>query len=132
MPSPHVHRANSRRRGGIALLEAIVALTILTFAGTWAVVMVRQASYALIQARMVDVDTRRASAFLDAVALWPRQDLYQHLGARREGPWILLVDRLTPTLYEIALTTVPDGARGRESSMRELLRTTLYRPEGAP
>jgi len=111
----------------------MVALTILTVAGVSAAAMANQATAAVAQARTADTETRRASGFLDAVALWPRDDLDRHLGDRREGAWILTVDRPLPTLYTVVLRTAYDTARGRRFS-RELLRTVLYRPEpfGAP
>ena len=77
-----------------ALLEAMVALTILTIAGTWAVVLADQSAEAIRRVRIADTEIRRASGFLDAVALWPREDLDRHLGDRREGTWILSIDRV--------------------------------------
>lgn len=103
------------------LLEAIVALTILAIAGGAVVVLATDSARAIARAAAADEATRRASAFLDAVALWPRADLDRHLGARPEGEWQLIVDRPTPTLYTVTL------ADSGES--RFLLRTTLYRAE---
>jgi type II secretory pathway pseudopilin PulG len=137
-------RPNTRRRcathssgplstRGTALLEVIVALTILTVAGLSAMVMANQATVAVAQARDADRETRRASGFLDAIALWPRTDLDRHLGDRREGAWILTVDRPFSTLYTVALRASPDSAHGQPFSA-DLVRTVLYRPEprGAP
>jgi hypothetical protein len=115
-------------RGGTALLEVMVALTILTVAGVSTVAMANQATVAVMQARAADGETQRASEFLDAVALWPRDDLDRHLGDRREGAWILTIDRPFPTLYTVVLSAVPDSAH-RQPLPRELLRTVLYRPE---
>jgi hypothetical protein len=108
------------------LLEVIVALTVLTIAGAAAIAMASQAAQAVVHIRHAEDETRRASGFLDAVALWPREDLDRHLGDHREGSWILTVDRPTLTLYLIILATAPDSASGRYTS-RELLRTVLYR-----
>ena len=66
---------------------------------------------------------RDASALLEAVALWPRADLDRHLGDRPQGAWRMQVDRPTPTLYVIVLAD--------STNRRELLRTTLYRPQPA-
>ena len=85
---------------------------------------------AVVHTRQVDDETRRASAFFDAVALWPRDDLDRHIGDRREGAWILTVTRPTTTLYVVVLRTAPDSAAGRFFS-REILRTDLFRPEPA-
>jgi len=109
------------RRSGAVLLEAIVALAILSIAGTWAVAMANQASIALHQAIDADRDIERASAFVDAVSLWPREDLDRHLGDRAEGPWTLMIQRETLVLYDVTLTDGPPPGR-------VLLHTTLYRP----
>ena len=108
------------------LLEAIVALTILTLAMLASVAMVRQGVESVRRAEEAEREIRQASAFMDAIALWPRADLDRHLGDRAEGPWRLMIGRPIRTLYLVALT---DSA-----SRRELLRTALYRPEppGAP
>ncbi|HSY82695.1 MAG TPA: type II secretion system protein [Gemmatimonadaceae bacterium] len=113
-------------RRGVVLLEAIVALTILTIAALASVAMVRQAVDSVRRAREAERDIRKASTFMEAIALWPRADLDRHLGNRAEGPWRLQIDRPVPTLYLVALTD--------SSSRRELVRTALFRPEppGAP
>jgi type II secretory pathway pseudopilin PulG len=98
----------------------LVALTILTVAGLAATAAVRQGADSVRRAEAADTDLRQASAFLDAVALWPRADLDRHLGDRPEGVWRLRLDRPIPTLY---LVTLADS-----SGARTLLRTALYRP----
>ena len=88
--------------------------------------IVRQGIDSARRAEAAETEIRRASAFMDAIALWPRADLDRHLGDRAEGPWRLIIDRPVPTLYLVVLTD--------SLSRRELLRTALYRPEphGAP
>jgi type II secretory pathway pseudopilin PulG len=105
------------------LLEAIVALTILAVAGGAVVALATDSARAVERAAAADVATRKASALLDAVALWSREDLDRHLGARDEGPWRMVVDRRTPTLYMVTLAD--------SSGNRALLRTVLYRAEEA-
>lgn len=112
-------RPDARR--GVVLLEAIVALTILTIAGAAVVALATDSARAVERARAADAATARASAFLDAVALWPREDLDRHLGARDEGTWRMIVDRPTPTLYAVILA---DSA-----GAHVLLHTVLYRAE---
>ena len=109
----------SRPRAGIALLEALIALTILTVAGLAATAAVRQGADSVRRAEAADADLRVASAFLDAVALWPRADLDRHLGDRPEGIWRLRIDRPVPTLYLVMLSD--------STGTRTLLRTALYR-----
>jgi type II secretory pathway component PulJ len=113
-----VHR---KSRAGVVLLEAIVALTILTVAALASVAMVRQAIDSAQRAQETERDVRKASAFMEAIALWPRADLDRHLGDRPEGSWRLTIERPVRTIYLVALTD--------SSSHRELLHTALFRPE---
>jgi hypothetical protein len=122
------HRGRRTHRTGAALLEAMVALTILTVAGAWAVAMANQSADAIRRVREADAEIRRASGFLDAVALWPREDLDRRLGDRREGEWVLSVERPALSLYTIVLSTAPDSEAGRPTG-RVLLSTALFRPE---
>jgi type II secretory pathway pseudopilin PulG len=111
---------NHSRDSGIALLEVLIALTIITVAGLAASIVAQQAAESVRRAEAADANIREASAFLDAVALWSRQDLDRHLGDRPEGSWRLRLDRPVPTLYLVSLTDSTDT--------RTLLRTALYRP----
>jgi type II secretory pathway pseudopilin PulG len=104
----------------VVLLEAIVAMTILAIAGAAVVALATDSARAIDRARVADVATAQASAFLDAVALWPREDLDRHLGDRGEGAWRLIVDRPTATLYTVSLAD--------STGTRLLLHTVLYRP----
>lgn len=110
-----------RSEAGAGLLEAIVAVAILAFAGVAAVTAVAESMAAVRRAREADAELRDANAFLEAIALWPREDLDRRLGNRPQGPWRLVIERPLPTLYTVVLT---DSASGRI-----LLRTSLYRPE---
>lgn len=98
-----------------------MALMILSVAGTAAVTLVSQSTDSVRRARVADEEMREANALLHAVALWTREDLDRRLGERPQGRWTLIVQRPAPTLYEVVLT---DSA-----VTRELLRTTLFRPE---
>ena len=103
----------------MALLEVIVALTIFVIAGLSVAVWVRQTLLSVDHARDAVIAVSTASRYLDRMALWPREDLDRHLGARREGPWIVTVDRVTPTIYSVAIHD--NGAT------KALLQTWLYR-----
>jgi hypothetical protein len=94
---------------------------ILAVAGTSAVTLVSQSADSVRRARIADAEMREANAFFHAVALWTRDDLDRRLGEREQGRWKLIVQRPTPTLYEVVLT---DSA-----VTHEVLRTTLFRPE---
>lgn len=113
------------RRGeaGAVLLEMLVALSLLAVAGTAAAVATAQGARAVAHARERDQELRAASAFMDAVALWPRADLDRRLGERQQGPWRLRVDRPDPRLYTLSL---------RDSVGAELLRTAVFRPDSIP
>lgn len=109
---------------GAALLEAVLALAILATAGVAAAGMGAEAARAVERVREADREMRRAGALLEAVALWPREDLDRHLGDRRQGAWGLRVERPSSTLYVVVLSDSTGG--------RELLRTSLYRPAAEP
>jgi type II secretory pathway pseudopilin PulG len=110
-----------RGESGAVLLEVMLALVLLAVGGTAAVVMASESARAVQHAREVDTEMRAASAFFDAVALWPREDLDRHLGERAQGSWRMTVQRPTPTLYTVVLRDTLRGA--------EILRTSLFRPE---
>ena len=110
-----------RGRAGAALLEVMVALAILAIAGVAAVAATRESVRAAARLREGEREIREASAFLEAVALWPREDLDRRLGERAQGRWRLRISRPSPTVYEIALT----DSTGADF----LLETALYRPE---
>jgi prepilin-type N-terminal cleavage/methylation domain-containing protein len=106
---------------GMALLEVIVAMTILVIAALSTVAWVGQASDAVVRAGTAAAETDSASDYLDRIALWTRDDLDRHLGPRRQGAWTVTVERMTPALYVV---TMRDGG-----NYHTLLRTVLYRPE---
>lgn len=108
-------------RRGMTLLEVLVALAILGTAGLATVTLATESWRAVRAAREADRSFREASAFFDAVALWPREDLDRHLGDRAQGPWRMRVDRPLPTLYVVTLA----DSSGRDT----LLVTSLYRTE---
>ena len=112
-----------RSRCGMTLLEVLVALAILATAATAVLGVAAQSWHAVQSARDADRSLGDASAFLDAVALWPREDLERHLGDRAQHPWRMRVDRPLPTLYVVALTDSSGGDT--------LLVTSLYRAEPA-
>ncbi len=110
----------TRNESGAGLLEVVAALAILSIAGVTAVIAVAESVTAVRSAREADVEMRSATAFMEAVALWTRDDLDRRLGDRPQGPWRMTVGRPLPTLYTVALA---DSATGRI-----LLRTSLFRP----
>jgi type II secretory pathway pseudopilin PulG len=115
-------RAEPRRpHAGAALLEVLVALTILATAGVAAVAATAESARAAARLRETERELREASAFLEAVALWPREDLDRRLGDRAQGAWRLRIDRSSPTVYDVVLAD--------STGARVILETALYRPE---
>ena len=115
-------RAGSRgSRRGAVLLEALVALVIMTSAGATVAALAVECGHAVQQTRSTEAELRRADAFFAIVALWPREDLDRHFGEHQQGPWRLRVDRPSLTIYAITLSD--------SLGARALLRTDLYRPE---
>lgn len=112
-------RSRRRRRGGTALLEALVALAILATVGLGILMLVTDSGRVVAHVREREGEERRASTLLDAVALWPREDLDRHLGDRRQGPFRMQLQRVTQTLYTIVISD--------STEQREILRTSLYR-----
>ena len=110
-----------KARGGVILLETLVALAILGTAGAALAALAVASTDAVRRAQQRDDDVRRAAAFLDIVALWPREDLDRHLGTHPQGEWRLDVQRVSPAMYTIAIADSGDT--------RPLLRTALYRAE---
>lgn len=126
--SRHAARGGTPARGaanaaGAVLLEVVVALALLSIAGIAAVAMAAESMGAVGRAREAETRLREASHFMEAVALWPREDLDRRLGARRQGPFVLTLQRPSPELYTAALA---DSATGRV-----LLSTSLFRPDTA-
>ncbi|HET7188380.1 MAG TPA: prepilin-type N-terminal cleavage/methylation domain-containing protein [Gemmatimonadaceae bacterium] len=110
-------------RRGVVLLEVLVALVLLGAAAASLTALALESGRATERARAADRETRAASAFLDVVALWPREDLERRLGSRHQGAWVLEVQRAGTALYRVTMR----DSTGR----RELLRTSLYRPDSA-
>jgi prepilin-type N-terminal cleavage/methylation domain-containing protein len=108
-------------RQGMTLLEVLIALAILASAGLAVLGVAVQSWRAVESARAADRSLLEASAFLDAVALWPREDLDRHLGERAQGPWRMRTDRPLPNIYTVTLTDSSGG--------HTLLATSLHRPE---
>jgi len=105
-----------RGESGAALLEAIVAVSILGASGVALAAQMQQTYEAVRRAGAAERGFLDASAFLDAVALWPREDLDRRLGDRRNGPWRLEITRSEQTY----------GVTIRDSTGRQTLATTVF------
>ena len=108
-----------RATAGAALLEAIVALTVLATIGGAGAWMASETLRAVDRAHSRELDQRGAARLMTAVSLWPAADLERHLGKTRQGPWDLLIDRTGQALYLVAITDRQSGAI--------VLRTAVHR-----
>lgn len=106
-------------RSGAVLLEVIVAMTIFSIASTATLIRAAEARHAVVLSMASEDRRDAASAFLDHVVLWPRQDLDRHLGTHPQGPWWLDIERPVPELYTIAVLD--------SGSHQKLLDTAVYR-----
>jgi type II secretory pathway pseudopilin PulG len=114
-------RGNPRR--GVALLEVMVGLTLLAIAGVGLLVVLAQATDSVHEIDRRDAEARAASALLDGVSLWTRDQLDARIGSTRLADWTLHVAPLTPTIYRMALADTMTGAL--------VLETSMYRPDSA-
>ena len=116
------HSRSVRRRLGAVLLEALVALTILAVAGMALIAMMTQSADTANRLGESERELNEASDLLEAVALWPREELDSRLGDRAQGPWRLRISHPSRTIYAVVLV---------DSTSRVLLETALYRPDSA-
>jgi prepilin-type N-terminal cleavage/methylation domain-containing protein len=121
VPHPSCTR---RPRSGMTLIEVLVALLIVASMTAGVAALVSVNVIITTRASAADDEMRKASAFLDLIALWPSEDLERHLGEHEQGPWRLRVLHPAATLYTV---TVLDST-GR----RILLSTAVYRSGAEP
>lgn len=92
-----------RRERGIALLEVLAAIVILTIAGLSLVSLVAQATTSTAVSRARETELSDEERLLAATTLLTRADLDLRLGARTVGPYDVTVGRPERTLYRIAV-----------------------------
>jgi type II secretory pathway pseudopilin PulG len=100
------------RRGdrGIALLEVLAAIVILSIAGLSLVEVVTQGTATATTARAREREQMDEDRLLAATTLLTRSDLDIRIGSRSTGPYVVTVARPERTLYRIAVgrQTTPD------------------------
>lgn len=111
--------ASKRPRAGVALLEAMLALLLFGLVGTSLMTLARAVLVANAHARQNELETVEASRLMEAVVLWPVEDLNRRLGSRAQGQFRLDIERVSPSLFSLRIVN---------SSTRELVRTVVYRP----
>ena len=92
-----------RRERGIALLEVLAAIVILTIAGLSLVSLDAQATASTVTARSRETEQADEERLLAATTLLTRSDLDQRLGDRTVGSYVVTVGRPERTLYRIAV-----------------------------
>lgn len=112
-------RRSSALRPGVSLLEAVLALALLSIASMGLAAAVADGGAAVSRSIAREQDLLAASRFLELVVLWPASDLERRLGTRQQGPWYLTIERRSPVIYDIVLA---------DSNHRPLLQTATYRP----
>lgn len=120
LPDRPTDRPSDRR--GIALLDVLIALTILGTAGLALTSLLRQAITA--QAELVKVESTmdNADRVLAALTLLGREDLDRRLGQHRIGEFVSDIQRPEPGLYRVALAEA-------SAPERMLLVTVVYRAD---
>lgn len=113
---------NGDGRRGIALLEALVALTILATAGLSIITLLHQAITAESAARAAETTMGAADRVLVAMTLLNRAELDQRIGMHPVGEFLVAVQRPERSLYRIAIAEAA-------YPLRELLVTVVYRVE---
>ncbi|MGH7754648.1 MAG: type IV pilus modification PilV family protein [Gemmatimonadales bacterium] len=113
-----------RDRRGAVLLEALVALAILSVAGVALLALVTAAVSAERDARGRERSLGNAERVLAAATLLRREELDQRIGMRPIGEFVVHIQRPERTLYRIAIADVA-------SPQVDILVTVVYRPEPA-
>jgi prepilin-type N-terminal cleavage/methylation domain-containing protein len=107
---------------GVALLEVLAALVILSIAALGFVDLVGAGTRAVATARARERELADEERLLSAYTLLTRGDLDRRLGRREVGPYMVEVQRPERTLYRVSLAL-------KESPSHEDLVTVVYRPE---
>ena len=114
-----------RAERGIALLEVLAAIVILTIAGLSLVSLVAQATASTAVARARERELADEERLLAATTLLTRADLDLRLGVRTVGPYVVTVGRPERTLYRMAV------GRAEAPGVEDLV-TAVFREAATP
>lgn len=111
----------SRGRAGVALLEVLVAIVIVGFAGTGlaAAFSAAAASEAGMAAR--ESEFAAMDRVMTALALLSAEDLNRRIGQRVVGEFTVTVQAVAPGMYRIQVLPTP-------VHLRHALETLVFRP----
>jgi len=118
-------RPSDRPTAGIALLDVLVALAILSTAGLALTAVLRQAVQAQGALHASEATMDAADRVLAALTLLGRDDLDHRLGRHEIGEFLSDIQRPERGLYRIALSKA-------SAPERALLVTVVYRSDGRP
>lgn len=112
------------RRNGAALFEALVALVLVSLAGTSVAGRVLGLAHQrrLLETREAELDG--AEQLLASAVQGSADDLERGMGLRTLGSFAVLISRPEPTVYRVAVSLMSDPER-------ELLATLVHRPAPA-
>lgn len=113
-----------RTERGVALLEILAAITVLTVAGLGLVEVASAGLRAVGTTAKREREQQDEDRLLTAYSLLAREDLDLRLGDRAVGPYLVRVARPEPALYRLAIS------REASPSVEDLV-TVLFRPEPA-
>lgn len=113
-----------RAERGVALLEVLAAVVILSVAGLALVQLVAGATGAVAVSRDRERELADEERLLTAWSLLKREELDQRIGDRVVGPYVMRVQRSERSLYRLAV------GRSAASGVEDLV-TVVYRA-GAP
>lgn len=111
-------------RRGVALLEVLAALVILSVTGLALVELVTDATRALTEAHARESEIADQDRLLTAYSLLTIDELNRRLGRRDVGPYVVEIQRPERSLYRLSVAR-------RAALHTDDLVTVVYRPEPA-
>lgn len=112
-----------RTRRGSAIIDALVAVTILGSSGVVLLGLLGQTAKTLRNARESERTMTGASEQLNWIAVQSRETLHAMLGRTTVHGWTFDVAAESATLFDVSIA--------ESDTTRVLLRTTLYRPDSS-
>ena len=116
-----MHSRRERQRGA-ALLEVLVGLTMLAWAGASWIALMRQAHHSIAVLRSRERQFELASEELDRMTIWTRSDFLARVGGERLGAQGIRIEQVSPVLFAV---TIADSATGAS-----MLTTMFYLDAG--
>lgn len=113
---------------GVALIEVLVAIAILSMVGVSSIALLTSTLDAHGRLHSRETELARAERVLIATTLLARRELEQRIGRRDVAGFVVWVDRPEPSLFRVGVAPEVDPAA-------ELLSTLIYRaatPSAAP